>query len=128
MGIEHDLSERRARIGGAIPRGVSKPASGVGIERAIECLDHREFVLAFLLQPSVDTFDHRVFDWLARPTKVHLDFAFIGPAIHRLADEFAAVVRLDRLRRSALACNRIHHAYNVLALQAPPNVNGQTLS
>lgn len=86
------------------------------------------FVQAFLAQPSVETFDHRVIGWLARSTEVNLDFAFIGPAIHRLADEFAAVVRLDRLRRTALACDRVYDAYNVLALQALPYVNGQTLS
>jgi hypothetical protein len=41
MVMEHEPSERRASIGGAIPRCLSKPGTGVGLKHTAERPDHR---------------------------------------------------------------------------------------
>ncbi len=63
-----------------------------------------------------------------RSTEVDFNLVFIGPAIHRLADEIAAVVGLDRLCRFAIPGNPVNHFDNILAVQTLSNVNGQTVS
>ncbi len=59
------------------------------------------FVQAFLAQPSIEAFHHRIVCGLARSAEVQLNASFISPFVHHLADELAAVIGFDRWKVTA---------------------------
>ena len=62
-------------------------------------------VQAFLAQPAIEAFDHGVIGGFSRSAQIHFDAVFLGPLVHYLADELAAVVGLDGCRLSPSAHN-----------------------
>ena len=71
---------------------VIEPPPGLNFCPGVMQAHEPVFVQTFLTQPAVEAFDHGVVGGLARPAEVQLDAAFIGPFVHHLADELAAIV------------------------------------
>jgi hypothetical protein len=67
----------------------------------------------------------RVVRRLARPREVDPDLVHVRPEVERSADEFRTVVAEDRFWRSSTARDALEHCDDMLALQAPPDLDRQ---
>mmetsp|Transcript_10864 Transcript_10864/g.16122 ORF Transcript_10864/g.16122 Transcript_10864/m.16122 type:complete len:90 (-) Transcript_10864:953-1222(-) len=85
-------------------------------------------VQALLAQAPVEALDRGVVRRFAWSAEVQFDAALVGPLVHGLGDELAAVVRLYGLRQAAVGDDASQGAHDVFALQALPDVDGQALS
>lgn len=85
-------------------------------------------IQALLSDASIEAFDFGVIGWPAWPAEVQFDPMLIGPFVHGLRDELATIVDLDCGRQSAMRDDPIERGDHVLALQALPHVDGQTLA
>ena len=66
-------------------------------------------IQTFVPQPAVEALDVAVLNRPAWPDEVELHASLVGPGVHGLACEFAAIVRSDRLRHAA-GCHQMLHS------------------
>jgi hypothetical protein len=66
-------------------------------------------IQTFVPQPAVETLDVAVLNWVSGPDEVELHTSIVGPGVHSLAGEFAAVVGRDRLG-DAPRCHQMLHS------------------
>lgn len=85
-------------------------------------------VQAFLPEPPVEAFHLGIVGRRAWPAEVEFHAMLVCPPVHRLRDEFAAIVHLDGLRRAALGNHCVKHSHNVFPLQALADFDGQAFS
>ena len=85
-------------------------------------------VQTLLAQAAIEALYPGVVGGLAGAAEVQLDLALIGPTVHDLGDELAAVVRLDCLGQAALGADPIQTVDHVLSLQALSDVDGQAFT
>lgn len=64
---------------------------------------------------------------LAWTAEFEFDAALIGPFVHDLGDEFAAIVDFDNAGQAAPGCNVVECIHNILSFQALAHLDGQAL-
>src|SRR5213080_2060893 len=82
---------------------------------------------ALLPQATIEAFHFGIVRRLAGTTKVEFDAALIGPFIHDLGNELAAIVDFDNAGQPSLRCNAIERIHDILSFQALAYLDGQTL-
>lgn len=85
-------------------------------------------VQTFLLEATIEGLDLGVIRRFARSREVQFDPMIVGPLVHCLRDEFAAVVDLDRLGRPAGHTKLFKHTHNIRTLQALAGINRQAFA
>ncbi len=76
----------------------------------------------------IEAFHERIVRGLSWSREVDLDTMSIGPQIHRLAGELAAVVTEQHLRHASTELYAIQRAHNVVSFQALSNFYSYCLS
>lgn len=82
-------------------------------------------VQTLLPEAPVEAFDLGVVSGRARPAEIQFNAMFIGPAIHCLRNELAAIVDLDRGGVPAHGSNTRQRFEYMLPLQTLSDLDGQ---
>lgn len=76
------------------------------------------FVQTFLAEAAIERLDLGVIRRLAWSGEVQLDPVLIGPLVHDIRDEFAAVVDLDRFGKPTGHTKLLKNMHHIFSLQA----------
>ncbi len=83
---------------------------------------------ALLPESAIEALDLGVVRWLAWPTEVQFHSTLIGPSIHDLGNELAAIVDLDRRWQSPIGCDSVQRIDHIISLEILAHIDGQTFS
>ena len=81
-------------------------------------------IQALVTEGSVEAFDKRIVGRLARAGEVDLHSVPIGPQIHSLTGELAAVVAEQHLRHTTLLLQPAQHPHYIFSFQALADFDG----
>jgi len=83
---------------------------------------------ALLPESAIEALDLGVVRRLAWPTEVQFHSTLIGPSIHDLGNELAAIVDLDRRWQSPIGCDSVQRIDHIISLEILAHIDGQTFS
>ena len=104
------------------------PAPGFNLGSGIGQAHEPMFVQTLLTQTPVKALNHGVVCGPSRPAEIERNAVLVGPLVHRLADKFTAVIRLDDLWPAPLGSDAVEYLHHIFAFEALANVDGQTLA